>query len=80
MKTIDVRLLVADEVTPEVLAKQLVTLTGGPGAPLGSVRLNGDRYGRLALDAQVWTRDGVPWAGEPLGEGTHLRGPQVSAR
>lgn len=74
MKTVDVRLLVPDEVDPGELVAHLVLLTGGPGAPLGAALLVGDRYGRLVPHAEVWIREGLAWDGQRYRSGGRVAG------
>jgi hypothetical protein len=42
MKTIDLRVLVPDDVDEELFVEQLVHVTRGPGAPYGAVQLELD--------------------------------------
>lgn len=71
MKTINVRVLVNDDVDPELFVQQLVTQTRGAGAPLGAVKLLDEGYGR-DRNATVHTRANVEWSGLDLG---HARQP-----
>lgn len=65
MKTVDVRLLVADDVDEEFLIQQLVSQSRGAGAPLGATQLVVDRSGRTWPSLRVAVRDGVTWLGAP---------------
>lgn len=72
MKTVDVRVLLADTVDEECFVGQLVTQTCGPGAPLGATRLipdellctcDDDKCPTAITSARVYVRDGVDWDG-----------------
>lgn len=64
MKTVDVRLLVPDDVDEEYLVEQLVTATAGVGAPRGAVQVelvDGHSDGRLEPTGRVVTRHDTTW-------------------
>lgn len=71
MKTINVRVLVHDDVDPDLFVQQLITQTRGAGAPLGAVKLLDEGYGR-DRNATVYTRANVEWDGVDL---EHIRRP-----
>lgn len=64
MKTVDVRLLVNDDVDVEYLISQLVSASAGPGAPQGAVMLVPDGQGRAFPSGIVRTkRSDLVWSG-----------------
>lgn len=68
MQTVDVRVLLADDVDPEFFVEQLVETTRGSGAPLGAVELIPDGFGRVTPSPRVIRRPNVVWSGDDVSE------------
>lgn len=71
MKTVDVRLLVHDDVDEQFLVEQLVSASHGAGAPLGAVRtINEGYYDEVGPADRVVVRLGFDrWNGEHVAPG-----------
>lgn len=73
MKTVDVRLLVHDDVDEQFLVEQLVSASSGPGSPVEAVQVEVvDQYsdGRLEPIGRVTvTLDHQRWNGEYVAPG-----------
>lgn len=68
MKTVDVRVLLNDEVDPEYFVEQLVEVSRGPGAPLGAVELLAGRSGPAVPSHHVFTNSSITWDGSAVDE------------
>lgn len=68
MKTINIRLLVQDDVDGEQVVETILEITRAPEPDiLGAVELVDDGFGRLVPAPQVHTRPNVRWDGNPEG-------------
>lgn len=72
MQTVDVRVLLNDDVDVEYFVEQLIGQSRDPGAPLGATQLVDDTSWIASVDngcapkrvpSRVYVRDGVVWDG-----------------